>query len=156
MSIPASPDYTLLGFSAPNRICSRCAQDAHRAANRSTPDYVAPVFDLELLCFHIYPIQPSFDMGACWACGDLASLLPAHEFGVPAPTKAAHRFAAAVLSAWLSGELPSGQIKRVRARREAGRHWVEFKPTGSAYIHTEAARTPADAVARFIQAASEV
>ena len=154
MIILASPDYTLLGFSGPGHICSRCAQDAHRAANRSTPDYVAPDSDLELLCFRTYPIQPRLYMGACWACGDLAGLLPAHEFGVPAPTKAAHRFAAAVLSAWLGGELPPGQIERVRAQYYARRYWVQFKPANSLFIHTEATRNPDAAVARFIQAAS--
>ena len=154
MSIPTSPDYTLLGFSGPDRICSRCAEAAHRAAHKSAADYMAPDFDVAALCSHIFPTQPSFYAGACWACGELAPLLPAHDFGVPAPPKAAHKFAVDVLSAWLSGEFPVKRIGIVRARCEAGRHWVEFKPADSAYIHTEAARTPADAVARFIQAAS--
>ena len=154
MSTTPTPDYRLLGFSGPDRICSRCAQGAHRAANESTADYVAPDFNLWELSFRIFPIQPSYYAGACWACGDLAGLLPAHEFGVPAPTKAAHRFTAAVLSAWLGGELPSSQIERVRAQYYARRYSVQFKPAGSLFIHTEATRNPTEAVARFIQAAS--
>ena len=154
MSTTTTPDYQLLGFSGPDRICSRCAQDAHRAANESTANYVAPDFNLEVLSFRIFPIQPHFYMGACWACGDLTGLLPAHEFGVPTPTKAAHRFAAAVLSAWLGGELPSGQIERVRAQYYAKRYSVQFKPANSLFIHTEATRNPTEAVARFIQATS--
>ena len=153
MSTTTTPDYQLLGFSGPDRICSRCAQAAHRAANRSTVDYVAPDFDLGLLCFRIFPIQPRLYAGTCWACGELAPLLPAHEFGVPAPTKAAHRFAIAVLSAWLGGAVAVDKVPQVRARCEAGRYWVEFKPTGSVSIHTEATRSPAEAVARFVQAA---
>ena len=155
MNRTATPDYTLLGFSGPDRICSRCAQDAHRAANRSTADYVAPDFDLRLLSLRICPIQPSFYIGACWACGELAGLLPAHEFGVPAPPKAAHGFAAAVLSAWLCVELPTDRVSSIRARCDARRYWVEFKPSyPSLHIHTETARNPVEAVKRFIQAAS--
>jgi hypothetical protein len=154
MSTPTTPNDTSLGFSGPDRICSRCAQDAHRAANKSTADYIAPNFDLEVLRFRISPIQPRFYVGACWACGDLAHLLPAYEFGVPTPTRAAHRFAAAVLSAWLGGELPTDKVLSVRALYDTGSYWVQFKPVGSLYIHTEATRNPAEAVARFIQAAS--
>ena len=154
MSTPATPDYQLLGFSGPGRICSRCAQDAHRSANKSTADYVAPDFNLEVLSFRIYPIQTFFYMGACWACGDLASLLPAHEFGVPAPTKAAHDFAEVVLSAWLNGQISTDTIGSVRAICDAGRYWVQFKPAGSLHIHTEATRNSAVAVARFVQAAT--
>ena len=153
MSTPATPADKILGFSGPDHICSRCAQDAHRAANGSTANYVAPNFDLEILSFRLYPIQPRIYMGACWACGDLTGLLPAHEFGVPAPTKTAHIFAAAVLTAWLGGKLPSGQIEQVRAHYYARRYSVQFKPTNSLFIHTEATRNPTEAVARFIQAA---
>ncbi len=150
----STPDYTLLGFSGPDRICSRCAQDAHRAANESTADYVAPYFDLEVLSFRIFPIQPRFYMGACWACGAMARLLPADEFGVPAPTKAAHRFAVAVLGAWFDGELLTDKVSGIRAKCYARRYWVEFKPSyPSLHIHTEAARNPTEAVKRFVQAA---
>ena len=153
MSTTTTPDYQLLGFSGPDRICSRCAQDAHRAANESTADYVAPDFNLEVLSFRIFPNQPSFYMGACWACGDLTGLLHAHEFGVSAPTKAAHEFAASVLSAWLGGT-GADKINSVRAQYYARRYWVQFKPVGSLHIHTEPIRNPAEAVARFVQAAS--
>ena len=154
MSTTPTPDYQLLGFSGPNRICSRCAQDAHRAANESTADYVAPDFNLWELSFRIFPIQPSYYAGACWACGDLAGLLPAHEFGVPAPTKAAHGFAIAVLSAWLGGAVAVDKVPQVRARCEAGCYWVEFKQIGADFIHTEATRSPTGAVARFIREAA--
>lgn len=153
MSIPASPDYTLLGFSGPDRICSRCAQNAHRAAHKSAADYMAPDFDVVALCSRIFPIQPSFYAGACWACGELAPLLPAHDFGVHAPTKTAHEFAASVLSAWLGGA-GADKINSVRAQYYARRYWVQFKPVGSLHIHTEPIRNPAEAVARFVQASS--
>ena len=155
MSCTTPTDYTPLGFSGPGHICSRCAQDAHRAANKTTAKYVAPNFDLAVLSARIYPIQPGFFTGACWSCGELAALLPAHEYGVTAPTEATHHFAEAVLNAWLNGPASGADILSVRACSEAGRHWVAFKPAGgSLHIHTEATRNHAEAVARFIQAAT--
>ena len=154
MSTTTTPDYQLLGFSGPDRICSRCAQNAHRAAHKSAADYVAPDFDVVTLCSRIFPTQPSFYAGACWACGDLAGLLPAHDFGVPAPPKAAHRFAVSVLSAWLGGAVAVDKVPQVRARCEAGCYWVEFKQTGAGFIHIKVTRSPTEAVARFIREAA--
>lgn len=155
MSNPTTPpvDSATLGFSGPDCICSRCAAAAHRAAHKPTAEAVAPDLDVLTQAHHAYPTQPRFQVGACWSCGELAPLLPAHEYNVQAPTKAAHRFAVSVLSAWLGGAVTVDSVPQVRARCEAGRYWVEFKPAGSAFIHTEAARSPAEAVARFVQAA---
>jgi hypothetical protein len=127
-------------FRAPDFICHACAKDAHRAAQTQLPT------DLDDRRF----------IGACAACGDCNDLLPAHLFGLAAPSKAAHRFAAAVVEAWCGQSRAEhmNTVHRARARSESGQYWVEFKPAGSAFIHTEAICNPAEAIARFIQAAS--
>lgn len=145
-----STDHTTAGFGGPGLICARCAQDARRPSEQT-----APPFDVLEIATRLFPIQPRFAVGGCWACGDLTDLLTAEEFGVAAPTKAVHAFAAAVVDAWC-GKSSTEQMRnvtRARARSESGRYWVEFKPAGSAYIHTQATRNPAEAVAQFVQAA---
>lgn len=134
----ATIDYTGYRFSGPDHICSPCAKDMHRAAGTEWP---ADIYERAIY-------------GWCAACGESEQLLPAHRFGVAAPSKAAHRFAAAVADArWGQGrgEHMKG-LSHIRARCESGYYWVQFETPGTIHVHTEATRNQAEAVARFMRA----
>ena len=131
--LPPHPNLSFSPFCGRDHICVTCARDAHRAAGTAFPS----------LCERVF-------YGCCAACSDSASLLPASLFRVPVPTRAAHKFAAAILAA----ATPAAGLGRTRAHFGSGRYWVEFQPIGGMMIHTEPLRSPDAAVALFLDAAA--